>query len=156
VILERLLLENFKQFRERVELLPPEGAVGIVGPNGSGKTTIFESVLWAFFGSRGRDPRFSNDSVPWSGGTTAEGTTVGTETLTIGGRQVETVHLSVRTRLDGKTRGTGRRELWLRSDGLPVRWILTNESATPSPVGDVNYRERLELTLLSLEPRSGA
>jgi hypothetical protein len=87
---------------------------------------------------------------------TAEGTTVGTETLTIGGRQVETLHLSVRTRLDGKTRGTGTRELWLRSDGLPVRWILTNVSATPSFVGDVHYRERFELTLVSLEPRAGA
>ena len=87
---------------------------------------------------------------------TAEGTTVGTETLTIGGRQVEALHLKLRTRLAGKTRGTGTRELWLRSDGLPVRWILTNESATPSPVGDVNYRERLVLTLISLEPRAGA
>ena len=76
MILERLVMENFKQFRDRVELLPPEGAVGIVGPNGSGKTTIFESILWAFFGSRGRDSRFSNDSIPWSGGTTAERTTV--------------------------------------------------------------------------------
>jgi hypothetical protein len=37
------------------------------------------------------------------------------------------------------------RELWLRSDGLPVRWILTNESATPSLAGDVHYRESLEL-----------
>ncbi len=84
MILERLLLENFKQFRERVELLPPEGAVGVVGPNGSGKTTIFESILWAFFGSRGKDPRFSNDSIPWSGGTTAERTTVEV-TLNVGG-----------------------------------------------------------------------
>ena len=86
---------------------------------------------------------------------TAEGTTVGTETLTVGERQVETLHLDVRTRLDGETRGTGTRELWLRSDGLPVRWILTNESATPSVVGDVHYRERLELTLLSLAPGAG-
>ena len=86
---------------------------------------------------------------------TAEGTTVSTEMLTIGGRQVKTLHLSVRTRLEGKTRGTGTRELWLRSDGLPVRWILTNESATPSLVGDVHYRERLELTLLSLTPGAG-
>src|SRR5215210_33047 len=94
MILERLVMENFKQFRDRVELLPPEGAVGIVGSNGSGKTTIFESILWAFFGSRGRDSRFSNDSIPWSGGTTAERTTVEV-TLNVAGapyRVVRTLH----------------------------------------------------------------
>lgn len=98
MILERLVLENFKQFREHVELSPPEGAVGIVGPNGSGKTTIFESILWAFFGSRGRDPRFSNDSIPWSGGTTAEKTTVEV-TLNLGGAPYRVV----RTLYRGKT-----------------------------------------------------
>ncbi len=109
MILERLLLENFKQFRERVELLPPEGAVGIVGPNGSGKTTIFESVLWAFFGSRGRDPRFSNDSIPWSGGTTAERTSVEV-TLNVGG----VPYRVARTLYKGKTEArayAGEKEL---------------------------------------------
>jgi exonuclease SbcC len=94
VILERLYLENYKQFREPTEFLPPEGAVGVVGPNGSGKTTIFESILWAFFGSRGKDPRFSNDSIPWSGGTTAEKTSVEI-TLNVGGtpyRVARTLH----------------------------------------------------------------
>ena len=94
MILERLYLENYKQFREPTELLPPEGAVGVVGPNGSGKTTIFESILWAFFGSRGKDPRFSNDSIPWSGGTTAEKTSVEI-TLNVGGtpyRVARTLH----------------------------------------------------------------
>lgn len=72
MILERLYLENFKQFRDPLELHPPEGAVGVVGTNGSGKTTIFEAILWAFFGSKGGGPRFANDSIPWSGGSTAE------------------------------------------------------------------------------------
>jgi exonuclease SbcC len=98
VILERLYLENYKQFREPTELLPPEGVVGIVGPNGSGKTTIFESILWAFFGSRGKDPRFSNDSIPWSGGTTAEKTSVEV-TLNLGGAPYRVV----RTLYRGKT-----------------------------------------------------
>jgi exonuclease SbcC len=98
VILERLYLENYKQFREPTELLPPEGVVGIVGANGSGKTTIFESILWAFFGSRGKDPRFANDSIPWSGGTTAEKTTV-EATLNVGGAPYRVV----RTLYRGKT-----------------------------------------------------
>ena len=98
MILERLYLENYKQFREPTELLPPEGVVGIVGANGSGKTTIFESILWAFFGSRGKDPRFANDSIPWSGGTTAEKTTV-EATLNVGGAPYRVV----RTLYRGKT-----------------------------------------------------
>jgi len=122
------------------------------------------SELHIFFGRRDmrmyrcRSGSLVVDATCSAGNTTetAEGTTVGTETLTIDGRQVKTLHLSVRTRLEGKTRGTGTRELWLRSDGLPVRWILTNESATPSLAGDVHYRERLELSLLSLEPQAGA
>lgn len=85
---------------------------------------------------------------------TADGTTLGLETLTVGGRNVEALHVKLRTRLTGTTRGTGTRELWLRSDGLPLRWIVTNESVTPSAVGDVTYEERLELMLVSLEPRA--
>ena len=70
--LQRLYIQNYKQFREPVELLPPEGAVGVVGSNGAGKSTLFESILWAFFGSRGGGPRFANESIPWSGGSTKD------------------------------------------------------------------------------------
>jgi DNA repair protein SbcC/Rad50 len=85
VILERLFIENYKQLREPVELFPPEGAIGIVGANGVGKSTLFESILWAFFGSRGGGPRFANESIPWSGGTTKDPTTVEVTLATDGG-----------------------------------------------------------------------
>jgi exonuclease SbcC len=85
VILERLYIENYKQLREPVELFPPEGAIGIVGANGAGKSTLFESILWAFFGSRGGGPRFANESIPWSGGTTKDPTTVEVTLATDGG-----------------------------------------------------------------------
>ena len=82
--LERLYIENYKQLREPVELLPPEGAIGVVGRNGSGKSTLFESILWAFFGSRGGGPRFQNELIPWSGGS-AKDPTVVEVTLAVGG-----------------------------------------------------------------------
>ena len=85
MILERLYIENYKQLREPVELFPPEGAIGIVGANGAGKSTLFESILWALFGSRGGGPRFANESIPWSGGTTKDPTTVEVTLATDGG-----------------------------------------------------------------------
>jgi len=85
VILERLFVENYKQLREPLELYPPEGAIGIVGANGAGKSTLFESILWAFFGSRGGGPRFANESIPWSGGSTKDPTTVEVTLATEGG-----------------------------------------------------------------------
>jgi exonuclease SbcC len=76
VNLERLYIENYKQLRDPVELHPPEGAIGVVGPNGTGKSTLFETILWAFFGSKGAGPRFANESIPWSGGSTKDPTVV--------------------------------------------------------------------------------
>ena len=95
MILERLYIENYKQLREPVELYPPEGAIGVVGPNGAGKSTLFESILWAFFGSRGGGPRFANESIPWSGGSTKDPTTVEVTLATDGGSF--TVHRRLRS-----------------------------------------------------------
>ena len=85
MILERLYIENYKQLRDPLELFPPEGAIGIVGANGTGKSTLFESISWAFFGSRGGGPRFANESIPWSGGSTKDPTTVEITLATDGG-----------------------------------------------------------------------
>lgn len=86
MILERLYLENYKQFRDPLELEPPEGAIGVVGTNGAGKTTLFESILWAFFGPQAGGERFKNDMIPWSGGSSRDRTAVRVTLDTGGGR----------------------------------------------------------------------
>ncbi|MBA2693046.1 MAG: SMC family ATPase [Rubrobacter sp.] len=110
MILSRLYLENYKQFREPVELLPSEGAIGVVGPNGSGKSTIFEAILWAFFGARGGGPRFANDSIPWSGGSTADRSLVEI-TLDVGGASYTVSRSLQRNKTTARVLGEGGMEV---------------------------------------------
>ncbi len=50
MILQRLLLENFKQYAS-LDLAFKEGLIGIIGKNGSGKSSIFDGILLCLFGS---------------------------------------------------------------------------------------------------------
>src|SRR5512138_828338 len=49
--LNRLFMRNFKKYR-RAEVNFQDGLTGIVGSNGSGKSTIVEAIAWALYGSR--------------------------------------------------------------------------------------------------------
>src|SRR5206468_10560580 len=46
----RLRLVNFRQ-HDDTELEFGPGITGIIGPNGSGKTTILEAIAWALYGA---------------------------------------------------------------------------------------------------------
>ena len=50
MILKKLQLKNFKQYG-KLELDFREGLVGIVGKNGSGKSSVFEAILLCLFGT---------------------------------------------------------------------------------------------------------
>ena len=119
--LERLFIENYKQLRDPLELFPPEGAIGVIGSNGTGKSTLFESILWAFFGSKGAGPRFANESIPWSGGSAKDPTVVEVTLSTAGGaytvrRQLKSSATSAEARdAEGRTIVTGAADV--------TRWV---------------------------------
>lgn len=49
--LNKLVLRNFKKYR-RADIEFNDGLTGIVGSNGSGKSTIVEAIAWALYGNR--------------------------------------------------------------------------------------------------------
>ncbi len=49
--LNKLFMRNFKKYR-RAEVDFQDGLTGIIGSNGSGKSTIVEAIAWALYGNR--------------------------------------------------------------------------------------------------------
>lgn len=61
--LHRVRLLNFRQHADTdIEFGP--GITGIIGPNGSGKTTILEAIAWVLYGTSAA--RGSKDSIRWN------------------------------------------------------------------------------------------
>ncbi|HEX5580076.1 MAG TPA: SMC family ATPase, partial [Gemmatimonadaceae bacterium] len=61
--LDRLRMVNFRQHADST-LEFDRGITGIIGPNGSGKTTILEAIAWALYGNAAA--RGTRDSIRWN------------------------------------------------------------------------------------------
>lgn len=61
--LHRLRLVNFRQHAD-TEIVFGTGITGVIGPNGTGKTTLLEAIAWAFYGHPAA--RGSRDFLRWN------------------------------------------------------------------------------------------
>ena len=108
---------------------------------------------WLVAGAAGTTSPYRCDSTD----TVEEGrlVVVGSETIDVGGAAVGTVHIRIAQDERGDGRGRIVEERWLeRRSGLPVRLRSRARSINGSPLGDVTFTERYDLTLNSLEPRT--
>src|SRR5579884_3587621 len=73
ILLERLRVDRFKSLRDIDLLLPPRGSVLVEGLNEAGKSTLFESIYFALYGSllASEDNRGSLESAIGYGATEA-------------------------------------------------------------------------------------
>jgi exonuclease SbcC len=67
VIIRRLTLTNFRRFKQLDLTDLPAGLIGIIGENGSGKSTILEAVGWALYGTYALTGRTDKEGVRTQG-----------------------------------------------------------------------------------------
>lgn len=67
MIIRRLVLNNFRRFRHLDLTDLPVGLIGIIGENGSGKSTILEAVGWALYGTYALTDRTGKEGVKTQG-----------------------------------------------------------------------------------------
>jgi hypothetical protein len=85
-----------------------------------------------------------------------EGTTtyVGPARVRVDGKAEAALHYRTRQRLSGSQVGTERVDTWYSArNALPLKLARDIDVATPSPLGDVTYRERGTAVIRSLVPR---
>src|SRR5680860_732482 len=57
MILTRIQIENYKQYQGSHDIeVPAEATIGVIGENGTGKTTLFEAIEWCLYSPRNISP----------------------------------------------------------------------------------------------------
>jgi exonuclease SbcC len=57
MILTRIDIENFKRYRGEHSIdIPAQATIGVIGENGTGKTTLFEAIEWCLYSPRSLAP----------------------------------------------------------------------------------------------------
>ena len=97
MIVRRLLLKNFRCFRDLDLTDLPEGLTGIIGRNGSGKSTLLEAIGWALYGTDALATRTKKDGVKTQGADPSDSCEVVLE-FTMGGDSYK-----IERRLRGKS-----------------------------------------------------
>lgn len=72
MIVQRITLRNFRRFKQLDLADLPVGLIGVVGENGSGKSTILEAVGWALYGTYALTGRTDKEGVKTQGASADE------------------------------------------------------------------------------------
>jgi len=123
-----LELKNFRQHLDTVVTFT-DGVTGIIGPNGSGKTTILEAISWALYGAPA--VRGTNDTIRSKASEGGAKVSVNL-TFELGG----SIYRAVRT-LDGSGRSGGA---VLEVDGRPLRSGMSEVSEAITKLLGMDYR----------------
>jgi exonuclease SbcC len=109
VRLNRIELSNFRQHAD-TRITFESGLTGIIGPNGSGKTTILEAIAWAIYGNAAA--RGTRDSIRFNRAPPRSGVRVELE-FELGGHRYRVV------------RGLTSAELFLDGASVPIASSIT-------------------------------
>jgi len=121
--LNSLSMKNFKKYRGWTTIDFQDGLTGIIGGNGSGKSTIVEAIAWALYGSRASTVR--RDFIKNSRASESEDLEVRLS-LNVDGREM-TIQRAMRGRslspearlsIDGRLVATGTREVDARLEEI--------------------------------------
>lgn len=103
--------------------------------------------------SHRRSCKGSGNMVPTETPVVGDTTVLGTETVDVGGRSVEAVHVRYEFSYSGGQTGTEKAEMWvLPTTGLPIRNERHLRLETSTPIGNVVYTEDGDFSLTTMDP----